>query len=87
MYDHYTSLTTATQLDYAPSSSPIRKSTAVKKVDKSVEGAVFAHIKAIRSLGRTTVNASEIAKALDLPLGNVTIAVASLKSKGVKVVA
>lgn len=53
----------------------------------SVEAAVFAHIKALRALGRTTVNTGEIARALALPLRDVEAAAARLRSKGVRTAA
>lgn len=56
------------------------------RANASVENAVYAHIRAIRTLGRTTINAGEIAKSLSLPVADVNRAVAALKSKGVKVI-
>lgn len=63
-------------------------SLTVKASDAtSIERAVYAHIRAIRTLGRTSVNTAEIAKALSLSISQVERAVAGLKDKGVKVVA
>ena len=58
----------------------------IKRPTASVENAVYAHIRAIRTLGRTTVNAREIARSLTLPLTDVNRAVTALRSKGVKVI-
>lgn len=46
--------------------------------------AVFSYIQAVRALGRTNVNTSEIADGLKLSVEIVEQAVAGLKSKGVK---
>ena len=51
---------------------------------KAVESAVYAHIRAVRALGRTTINSAEIAEALSLPLEKVHKAITALKGKGVK---
>lgn len=53
---------------------------------KSVENAVYAYIRAIRTLGRTTVNTIEIAAALSIPVSKVNAALDALKRKGVRVV-
>jgi hypothetical protein len=53
--------------------------------EKRIENAVYAHIRAVRALGRTEVNTAEIAKALRLPLKEVERAVSRLVSKGIKV--
>jgi hypothetical protein len=52
--------------------------------DKNAENAIYAYIRAIRSLGRTTVNTLEISTALSIPVSVVDRALASLKKKGVK---
>lgn len=57
-----------------------------KRPSAMVQNAVYAHIKAVRTLGRTTINVSEIARSLALPIKDVTRAVSALRSKGVKVV-
>lgn len=54
---------------------------------KAVEDAVYSHIRAIRSLGRTRINTAEIAMALSIPQRDVDRAVASLRGRGVKNVA
>jgi len=51
---------------------------------KSIENAVYAHIRAIRALGRTTINTNDIAAALSLPVAEVNHAISSLKRKGVR---
>ena len=50
-----------------------------------IEKAVYAHIRAVRALGKKTVNTAEIAEALSLSLQEVHGALAALKRKGVKV--
>jgi hypothetical protein len=52
----------------------------------NLKNAVYSHIRALRSLGRTSINTLEIATALSLPLKEVDRAVVALKSKGVKVI-
>ena len=47
--------------------------------------AVYGYIRAIRALGRTGVNTSEIAAALSLPISTVNRAVSALRSQGVRV--
>jgi DNA-binding MarR family transcriptional regulator len=54
------------------------------RASKSIQNAVYAHIRAIRALGRTEINTSEIADALSLPVAEVNRAISSLKKKGVK---
>jgi DNA-binding MarR family transcriptional regulator len=51
---------------------------------KGVQNAVYAYIRAIRALGRTRINTSEIADALSLPIPEVNRALSSLKRKGVR---
>jgi hypothetical protein len=53
---------------------------------RKVEEAVFAHIRAMRSLGRTTANTAQIARALSLSTREVDRAVARLHDRGVKLV-
>lgn len=52
-----------------------------------IEKAVYAHIQAVRTLGREQINTQEIAQALALPQESVIAAVARLRSKGVRVAA
>jgi predicted transcriptional regulator len=56
-----------------------------RRANKSIENAIYAHIQAIRSLGRTAINTAEIAEALSLPVSTVNRAISALKKKGVKV--
>jgi hypothetical protein len=83
---------------YAPptSTGPLRAEDVTEAVarprlrrreeqEKQIENAVYAHIKAVRALGRTEVNTAEICKALRLPLKEVEQAASRLASKGVKV--
>ena len=51
---------------------------------KNVESAVYAHIQAVRALGRTHIEPQEIARALGLSVSQVQGTIAALKSKGVK---
>src|SRR6478672_6861948 len=52
---------------------------------KVVREAVYGHIKALRKLGQTRVNTSDIALALNIPRSLVEQAVAQLEDKGVKI--
>jgi hypothetical protein len=49
------------------------------------ETAVFLHIKAIRSMGRTSVNSIEIAQSLGISHAAVVAAIIKLQNKGIKV--
>ncbi len=51
-----------------------------------IEGAVFAYIKAVRALGKTSVNSVDISRALALPLGEVEQAIQGLRGKGVRII-
>ncbi len=51
-----------------------------------IEGAVFAYIQAVRALGQTSVNSVDIARALNLPLGEVEKAMKGLRGKGVRII-
>ena len=50
-----------------------------------VVSAVYSHIRAIRSLGHTTVNTADIARALSISTQQVETSLSALKNKGVKV--
>ena len=52
---------------------------------QAIENAIFAHIQALRALGQTTVNTTEIASALHIKPLQVLKAIKSLGSKGVKI--
>jgi hypothetical protein len=56
-----------------------------RKVDgKKIESAVYAHIQAVRALGRTTINTTEVARALGLSLADVERTLSALRRRGVK---
>lgn len=52
--------------------------------DNKIERAVYSHIRAIRTLGRTQINTSDIADALSLDVKDVNRAVTKLRAKGVR---
>jgi len=52
-----------------------------------IEAAVYAYLRARRALGVTSLNSVEIARALNLTNDVVEAAVATLRNKGVKLVA
>jgi Mn-dependent DtxR family transcriptional regulator len=52
---------------------------------KNIENAVYAHIQAMRALGKTRVNTVDIAKALNLSLSEVEKTISALRHKGVKI--
>ena len=52
--------------------------------DKRVANAVYAHIQAIRALGRNTINTADIAEALSISVYEVNRAITALAKKGVK---
>ena len=49
-----------------------------------LENAIYSHIRAVRALGRKSINTLEISQALSLPLVEVDRALKALKRKGVK---
>jgi predicted Rossmann fold nucleotide-binding protein DprA/Smf involved in DNA uptake len=56
-----------------------------RKVEsKKIERAVYAHIQAVRALGRTQIEPQEIARALGLSVQQVLSTIHTLKQKGVK---
>ena len=59
-------------------------SSATSAVESAIEAAVYAHIRAIRALGRTKINTAEIARALDIGIKDVERALDNMKEKGVK---
>lgn len=67
-----------------PTAAPQKVKKRAASPDKSVENAVYNHIRAIRALGRTDIFPSEIASALGLSAPAVMSALTSLQSKGVK---
>lgn len=54
-------------------------------VDEKVENAVYAHIQAIRTLGRTKINSSEISSALNISANKVEMAMRNLVDRGVRI--
>jgi hypothetical protein len=48
------------------------------------ENAVYAHIQAVRAMGRASVNSREIAVALGLPIPDVEEAMKALQARGVR---
>ena len=79
------------EIQTSPSSSghielpgPVQPKPAAKL---SLVDAVYWQIRAMRALGRETLNASEIASALGVSLDDVARAVHELQEKGVKVAA
>ena len=56
------------------------------RVQKEIEAAVYAHIRAMRALGHTHVNSLAIARALSLPISDVEVAMRQLSDKGVRVI-
>lgn len=72
---------------HVPDRRPVSRTLRAKtQTENSIESAVYAHIRALRALGRTSVNTSEIAGALSLTVAQVGAAISNLQSKGVKVV-
>jgi len=62
-----------------------RKRVTISPRNNEIEKAVYAHIRAVRALGRTQINTSDIADALSLPVSEVNRAITQLKKKGVRV--
>lgn len=56
----------------------------IKRSTKSIESAVYAHIRAVRALGRDKINTADIAEALSIPVAEVNRAILSLSKRGVK---
>jgi hypothetical protein len=63
-----------------------RSRVASPPSQKNIESAIYAHIQAVRALGRTRIDTAEIAKALDLTPFQVERTISSLTRKGVKLV-
>jgi hypothetical protein len=61
-------------------------SLATKKggPSRNIESAVYGYIRAMRTLGRTSLNTDEIATALGLSKEQVNMSVKELRNKGVK---
>ncbi len=67
------------------SNSPRQRVRRSARFSESVQNAVYAHIRAIRALGRTQINTAEVADALLLSVAEVNRAISSLEKKGVRV--
>jgi len=75
---------TSTQSNYS-----VEIPAAKRGADRSanmVQSAVYAHIRALRALGKTSVNTVEIAEALNISQKATIRAIRELSNKGVKVV-
>lgn len=83
-----TSLVTATGVSEfsnpVPQGGRVRAKPVATKVN--MVSAVYAYMQSMRALGKTRLNSGEIARALSLPLPDVTEAIKKLHSKGVKIV-
>jgi hypothetical protein len=51
----------------------------------NVQSAVYAHVRALRALGKTRVNSADIARSLGLSVREVEIAMVDLRDRGIKV--
>ena len=69
-------------VDVIPGTDP-----AACVADGALESAVYAHIQALRSLGKTRTNTAEIARALGLRLQDVERVVRHLQESEVKTIA
>lgn len=78
------SVTTSTGTVTFSTNAVTRASAETKINSKKIESAVYAHIQAVRALGRTQIEPQEIARALGLSLAQVTNTIQALKQKGVK---
>ena len=58
----------------------------LKAYQDIIRNAVYLHIQAVRSMGRTSINTAEIAEALGVPRSYVDAAVKSLSDRGVKAI-
>jgi Winged helix-turn-helix DNA-binding len=67
------------QVDNAPRTRPS------VHINKRLENAIYAYIRAIRALGRDTINTIEIAEALSLTVPEVNRAISALEKRGVKI--
>jgi hypothetical protein len=71
---------------YTPADGRGRSRNVLSHSQKNIESAVYGHIRAVRALGRTTVDSHGIARALGLSPAAVTQALQNLADKGVKIV-
>ena len=58
-----------------------------QRIHANLEKAVYGHIRAVRALGRQTINTADIARALSVPVSAVDQVIVRLQSKGVKKIA
>lgn len=63
----------------------VRATRSFGRKKHKLENAVYAHIQAVRALGRKKINTIEIANALSIPVPEVNRVIDALKKKGVKV--
>jgi hypothetical protein len=61
------------------------KALGQKSKAPDIESAVYAHIQAVRALGKTKITPEEIAAALGISISDVRGTIDALKTKGVKV--
>ena len=85
MSNHVYVAETSAESSYAVLAPELPLKQAPVKREASLSSAVYGHIRAMRSLGHTSVKTDQIAKALDLPLEAVDRAVRSMQNKGVKI--
>ena len=83
IYGQTPSISVGGQTTVAPSSA----GASAQKLIDDIERAVYGHIRALRALGRTTVNTVEVARSLGITASDVEAALIALKSKGVKIAA
>src|SRR5262245_37390849 len=70
--------------DIVTTSASVVDSFRPKDRQTNLEDAVYAHIHAVRSLGRTQINTAEIAAALGINVGRVSEVLSRLRAKGVR---
>jgi hypothetical protein len=82
-------VTVSSRTDSSDATASVGQAASPRKnrarAGRSVEGAVFGYIQAIRALGRTRVTTFDVATALSLTETEVLAVVAALRKKGVKV--
>lgn len=75
---------TVTSTDVDPSAFPVHRPQRALS-DRAIANAVYAYIRAARSLGRSALNTADIADALSLPVHRINQAVSALRHKGVRI--
>jgi hypothetical protein len=87
--DQQPTTSTATMTTLSSEQFTMGSIRAAKRADlypaRKIESAVYAHIQAMRALGKTRINTVDIAKALGLPLAEVEKTIFALRQKGVKI--